>query len=350
MIIFLHQGFNNHTHSSLTDEPRLGKVVCKDYAWLVHKKKLPKATYIFTDRERMDLWELRVYGALFQHLQNAGAGYRVINNPAKMMNRRALLRALYLAGINDFNAYSVTEKITPEKFPVFLRREHDHARPLTDLLHSKQALEEALTNLRNHGEPDDGVLITEYLAEPVKDTLFRKLSAYRIGDQILFYNCVHEHSWLVKYGTKNSADDALYQEEQIMIRENSFAEVIGKAFRIADIEYGRIDFGLVNGEVQIYEINTNPTTTPPHAHPNPIRGENQLLSWQKYCTALSALDTTDSAAPFAPRFKHPGSIHHQKIRALLQILRRRSRPLSKKPRQLLRVLFCRDATDPIVRE
>ena len=81
----------------------------------------------------MDLWELRVYGALFQHLQKAGVGYRAINDPARMLNRRSLLRALNTERINDFNAYSVTEKLKPTRFPVFLRREHDHGQPLTDV-------------------------------------------------------------------------------------------------------------------------------------------------------------------------------------------------------------------------
>ncbi|MCK5663018.1 MAG: hypothetical protein KAI17_06000 [Thiotrichaceae bacterium] len=280
MIIFLHQGAHSYTHNSLIGKPGLGKIQCRNYNWLLNIKKPPRATYIFTDRERMDLWELRVYGALFQHLQQAGAGYRVINDPARMLNRRSLLRTLYCKGINDFNAYSLTEKLTPKKFPVFLRREHDHAQPLTDLLYNIQELDEALARLHRDGEPDDGVLITEYCAEAVTETLFRKLSAYRVGEQTRFYNCVHEHSWLVKYGTLNSGDDALYTDEQSMIYENAYQDVISKVFSIANIDYGRVDFGLVNGKVQIYEINTNPTTKSPQPHPNPIRDKSQTLSWE----------------------------------------------------------------------
>ena len=328
MIIFLHQGNHAYTHKSLIGEPGLGEIQCRNYTWLLSKKKLPKATYIFTDRERMDLWELRVYGALFQHLQKAGVGYRAINDPARMLNRRSLLRALNTERINDFNAYSVTEKLKPTRFPVFLRREHDHGQPLTDLLYTEQELEQALANMRHNGEPDDGVLIIEYCAEPVTETLFRKLSAYQIGDQTLFYNCVHENNWLVKSGTINSASETLYQEEQTMICNNAFADVISKAFGIANIDYGRVDFGLVNGKVQIYEINTNPSTKPPGSHPNAIREKNQFLGWEKYCNALSALDTTDLSGSFAPRFKHPGMIHDKKLREFVRVLLCRRDPFS----------------------
>ena len=308
MIIILHQGLHSYTHKSVIEDQNLCEVECRNYDWLINTNPLPKATYIFTDRERMDLWELRVFSALFTHLENSGSGYRVLNNPLHMLNRRSLLRSLYVEGVNDFNAYPLTERRMPENFPVFIRREHDHSHPLTDLLNNQEELDVALNKLKNDGEPEDGVLIIEYSAEPIEGTLFRKLAAYRVGDEIIFFNTVHEHSWLVKYGTKNSASDAMYQEEQDMILSNRYADIIRKVFDIARIEYGRVDFGLVNGKVQIYEINTNPTTASPKPHPNMIREENQRLAWDRYCKALTDLDTSNESAVFAKGFKHYGVI------------------------------------------
>jgi len=339
MIIFLHKDRHSYTHTSLIGEEGFGEIQCKNYSWILSKNKIPKATYIFTDRERMDLWELRVYSALFQHLKNSGKGYKVINDPFKMMNRRSLLRALYTKKINDFNAYSLTEKKSPKRFPVFLRREHDHAKPFTGLLNNELELEEALAKLRQEREPDDGVLITEFCAEPVEGTLFRKLSAYQIGSETLFYNCVHEHGWLVKYGTKNSASNALYEEEQEMILSNAFEKEISKAFEVANIEYGRVDFGLVNGKAQIYEINTNPMTSQPKDHPNPNREKNQVLAWEKYRKALSAIDTTDPSGPFAPKFTHPD----------LYIPKKPLKLLFKNPLRFIKLSCCKDASKPVIR-
>lgn len=309
MIIFVSQGKHTYTHQSLAGHPDLNKLKCCNYSWLLRQARLPKGTYILTDRERMDLWELRVFGALHKHLSDAGDGYRVINNPAQALNRRALLRTLYMEGINDFNAYALTEKRLPEQYPVFLRREYDHRRPLSELLHNETELQAALAELREQGEPEDGILIIEYAAEPVEGNLFRKLSAYKVGDQVFFYNTVHEESWLVKYGTLNSATDALYQEELDMITHNAFASDILKVFNLAHIEYGRVDFGLVNGKAQFYEINTNPhIKRPMKEHPNPYRVKSQRLAWGKYCMAINKLDTTDPKAPYAKKFTSPGLI------------------------------------------
>ena len=304
MIIFLTHPMHGYTHIQLKDRKDLPVIECRSYRWLLNRKTLPRATYIFTDRERMDAWEVRVFGAFARHLAAAGPGYRVVGDPGRMMSRRTLLRALHARGINDFNAYALAECRNPERFPVFLRREHDHAAPISGLLYSQEELEAAIKEMDERGEPEEGVIIIEFCAEPVHGDLYRKLAAYRVGKEVLFFNTVHERSWLVKYGTRNSATDTLYQEEQEMITSNAFSEQLRRAFDIGRIEYGRADFGLVDGRVQIYEINSNPQTVPPAGHPNPIRSRNIQLGWDRYCAALTALDTTDSRAPFAPPFEH----------------------------------------------
>lgn len=305
MIIFVNHGRHSYTHQDLVGQPGLGQVGVCNYRWLLGQPRLPKASYIFTDRERMDPWELRVYGALFRHINMAGDAYRAINDPARMHNRRGLLRVLHSAGLNDFNAYAVTERQLPARWPVFVRREFDHGQPLTGLLNDLGQLTAALARLNQAGEPEEGLIVVEYCAEPVSENLFRKLSAYRIGDKTIFYNTVHETNWLVKYGTLNCASNALYEDEQRMVQDNAFSAELTRAFDMGGIQYGRADFGLVNGRVQVYEINTNPSTKLPQDHPNAIRCHTQQLAWEKYCTALSALDSTDANGPFAPTFEHP---------------------------------------------
>ena len=50
----------------------------------------------------------------------------------------------------------------------------------------------------------------------------------------------------------------LYDEEYEFVSTNPFAEALRPVFEIAGVDYGRVDFGLVGGRPQIYEINTNP--------------------------------------------------------------------------------------------
>lgn len=272
-------------------------LVIRDYGWLMQVQRFPHGTYIFADRERLDVWQLRAFSNIYKHLSESGPGYRVLNNPARAMCRSTLLRSLFRAGINDFNAYLLTERMMPARYPVFIRRAFDHNNPLTALLHDEKQYQAALDRLYECNEPEEGLLVVEYCAEPVADGLFRKLSAYRVGDQVMFYNTVHQNDWLVKQGTMNAATDELYQDEQEKILHNAYADEVMTIFETGHIDYGRLDFGIVGGRIQAYEINTNPDTSPPSAHPNPIRVKSQQFAFARYCDAMAALDTTDEGAP-----------------------------------------------------
>lgn len=312
-----------HTHQDVRAALGASQVTLRSYDWLLNTIRLPRGTYIFTDRDRLAPWELRVFADLCRHINQAGPGYRAINDPARMANRFTMLRSLYKAGLNDFNAYLPTELLEPQRWPVFIRREFNHGYPLSELLEDQAALDQAIEKLIAEGEPLDGLLITEYCAEPLEPDLYRKLSAYRIGDEVLFYNCVHDRNWLVKYGTKNCATDAMYQDEQNMILNNAFEAEIRQAFDLAGIDYGRVDFGLVDGRVQVYEINTNPdTNAPSSSHPNPTRSKNMQLGWDKYLQALQQVDNTDPQGPMAAPFGYAQEIAHHHLKRTAKRLKK----------------------------
>ena len=292
MILFLSKPFHTYTHRRLPRRKDLPKVCCKSYDWLLRKRTLPQGTYIFTDRERMDYWDLITFQCYYNHINQLGEGYRAINNPGTMLNRRALLRKLHSRGINPINVYAVTERVLPQQYPVFIRNENSHHKPLTPLLQTREELENALLELADQGVPEEGLLITEYCAQALEGDLFRKLSSYKVGNQIFFFINVHEEGWLVKSGTNNIATQAMYEEEQSMIIQNAYHEEMATIFELAGIDYGRADFGIVDNRVVIYEINTNPNTRPPSKiHPNATRQENINLSWEKYCAALHQIDS-----------------------------------------------------------
>ena len=113
----------------------------------------------------------------------------------------------------------------------------------------------------------------------------------------------------MKYGTINSATNGLYEDEYEMTKNNAYEKELRRVFDIANVEYGRVDFGLVDGKVQIYEINTNPNIRPPGKHPNPVRTKSLTLAWEKYTDALHAIDLPESTAPEAGKFSHPDIIH-----------------------------------------
>ena len=81
--------------------------------------------------------------------------------------------------------------------------------------------------------------------------------------------------------------------ERHQIEGNSADTIAGhlkKVFDLANIEYGRADFGIYQGRVQIYEINTNPNLAPACEHPSATRVANMNAAWEKYLAALRTLD------------------------------------------------------------
>jgi hypothetical protein len=173
--------------------------------------------------------------------------------------------------------------------------EGDHHAPVSGLLEDPASLNRALQDAIEGGAPRSALLIIEYAAEPVRPGLYRKLSVFRVGDRVLGYTCVHDGNWLVKYGTSGIAPADLYDEEYSLIAENPFGAAAKTAFDLAGIEYGRVDFGLVGGKPQFYEINSNPYVSLEAKAPNNERRSASLkLFRSNYIEAVKAID-------FAPR-------------------------------------------------
>jgi hypothetical protein len=82
----------------------------------------------------------------------------------------------------------------------------------------------------------------------------------------------------------------LYEEENAILREDPYRDTLRQVFELAEIEYGRADFGIVEGKPQIYEINTNPTIRPAGSHPFSIREDSLRLAWANYLEGLAAVD------------------------------------------------------------
>lgn len=251
----------------------------------------PNAAYIFTDLDRLPSWRLHEAALHFRRLKERGI--KVLNDPARFLGRFGLLRALNDAGINDFNVYRADDFKKPAKWPVFLRLEGNHAAPVSGLIEDEGQLEEALRRAIDEGAPRSALLIIEYHAEPVQPGIYRKLSVFRVGDRMLGYTCAHDNNWLVKYGNPNVTTAELYDEEYRFVAEDRYAEALRPAFDLAGIEYGRVDFGLVNGKPQIYEINSNPhVELNPKPSVSPRRNQSTAMFRPKYIDAMNAIDET----------------------------------------------------------
>jgi len=290
MIIFI--GFNRQRNNLLgyRKHPESPAHKFKTYNWLFRTAKLPAATYIFTMIDRLHVREKRLAGIIYRHINAAGEGFRALNDPAKAKNRFGLLRSLHDAGINNFDGYLASDSPKPEQFPVFVRNLSVSLPPLTDLIKNQTELESELARLQEWGEPLEDLVVIEYCAQPYKGDYFLKLSTYRIDDQFCLDLFIYNKGWYVKWAGPDIAPPNSSLAEWNMLQDNAFVADARRVFEIADIEYGRVDFSLVDGRPQFYEINFNPQfTIDEYETKDPQRLKNAIFAANRRIDAMKTL-------------------------------------------------------------
>lgn len=304
MIYFVSTFSHRYTHATIESDLACFRRI--SYPELFTRRWLDRGAYIFTDFDRLSPWQLELAAGVYRQLQEAGC--RVLNDPAAAAQRLSLLHRLFSAGVNSFKAWDGEHAQEVDRFPVFLRTQAAHRGVLSDLLHTPEALAQALAKALEQGYPRKDLAIVQYCAEPIVGDLFRKLSVYRIGDRTVAACNVHERSWAAKYGELGVASAELYEDEYRIVSENPYGASLLAAFKIAEIEYGRADFGLVGGKAQVYEINSNPSISRGGAHPFPIREKSGSIAYKSLLDAFLALDISLTGRVRIQRPKLMGSL------------------------------------------
>lgn len=215
-------------------------------------------TFIFTDFERLAPPALQAVVSLHRRLASLDCGLVLLNDPAIVPGRFALLKRLKAAGLNGFDVHRLEDRRAIRRFPVFVRWESRHDPPLTGLIESAAALETAIGGLPERVRNDPDLMIVEYGAAPSADGRFRKYSAFKVGDAIYPQHCFTGQGWYIKF-SEAILGEAERAENRAYIDENPHAAQLERIFDLAGIDYGRIDYGIVDGRVQTFEINNNPT-------------------------------------------------------------------------------------------
>jgi len=309
MIIAFTTRAHCRTHTALKRQRRFGfKVI--PYERLFRLRRLPRATYLFTDMDRLHFWSLELAARI--HRQLAAAGARVLNDPARVRTRYALLEALHREGVNRFGVWRACDEPPQAAYPLFLRTDSAHRNVLTGLLHNAADLADARTRAVADGIPERELMAVQYCARPVREGLYRKLAVHRIGEAMVSAPCVHQNEWWAKYGEQNVATEALYREEREIVTSDPYGARLRRAFDIGAIEYGRADFGLVDDIPQVYEINTNPAVRPPKGrHPNADRRESHRRFMDNFTAALAEIDGPAAGRPI--RLHDPRTLRRRAI-------------------------------------
>ncbi len=205
-------------------------------------------TFIFSDIERLSPKATARASCAWDRLQTAGC--RLLNHPTQSMRRYELQQALD----NDFRVFRPSDAIQDLRFPVFLRDENEHTGSLTPLLYTPVELDRARAHY-----PE--ALLVEFLDTSDGEGIYRKYSATRIGDAIIPRHLLSSRNWLLK--EPDLVDQHLLDEEADFIRINPHECELRRIFDLAHIEYGRIDYSLKDGRLQVWEINTNPHMATP---------------------------------------------------------------------------------------
>jgi hypothetical protein len=256
MIVYLATRGHRFTMRAYLDSwgrPLADRVVPLTYEDVLAARSLRAATYVFADLERLAPAEAAAAGALQKELR--ARGMRTLNDPLRSLRRYDLLRALRARGSNQFAAYRVDDAHAA-RFPVFVRCENDHGGSRTGLLHDRSALAAAIDALVRDGVARDQLLVTEFCDTVDAAGTYRKFSAFVVGDRVVPRHVFFSRRWMLK--VPDLVTDALVAEETAYVETNPHERELRAIFDVAALDWGRIDYGVRDGALQVWEINTNP--------------------------------------------------------------------------------------------
>jgi hypothetical protein len=278
--------------------PLRDRIRILEYERLPRLRAAEPGLYVFSDLERLTQEERAAAAGLHARLAAAGPGFRLLNDPSRSLGRRDLLRVLHERGVNAFRAFRPAEAHAAA-FPVFVRTAAAHDGSLTGLLRDPRAVEAALRRVRRPGD----LLVVEFVDTADAAGTYRKYAAMRIGDALLARHLLFGEHWVVKKPGRLDAERL--REEEAFLASFPHRDQVLAAFGIAGIDYGRMDYAVRDGRIQVFEINTNPVLVPPPRRIAPGRRARQLGFAAAAGEALAALDRLPAAPAVPLRLRWP---------------------------------------------
>jgi hypothetical protein len=293
MIFYLVTRQHSYTVAAFANdwEPSIGLrmrvLYYEDLPSLIALAEHPRGIYVFSDLERLAPYQVELAATLWTTLSRSGC--RLLNHPIHSFRRLQLLQTLYERGENAFQAYRLSETTYPARYPVFLRfeRSHEISSPLLD---TPEQLALAINDNLNQGHSLHELLMVEYLDTPDSQGVYRKYGATFIGGQVVPHDVLFNTSWMVRPSDDIVREEQVQEERQFLI-SNPHQGWLRRIFRMANIEYGRMDYSFLNGRPQAWEINTNPLIVSNRHRPSSMRLENRKLCARLHREAFEAIDS-----------------------------------------------------------
>ncbi len=299
--VFAHAN-NTHTLGNLFSVAPLRKILRPVlYQDAFRTLTVPVGPAIFMDMDLLDARQREVAASMAGAIRAASPGAPILNHPAIACERYELLSRTHRLGLSPVQATRLESGDMPQRYPVFIRSECGANGPETGLLHNEADYTQAVEDLRRHGKPAKGRIAVSYHAQPGADGYFRKFGAFRIGDSIIPQHIQFNRDWVVKANAPDRTETHI-AEEQAYCELNPHPALVMPVFEAGHIEFGRIDYGFVDGQFCLYEINTNPTF-PRFAGGDQKRNARRLIIRNAVVEALQRIDDGKSSrrsVPFMP--------------------------------------------------
>ena len=223
--------------------------------------------YVFSDIERLSRTETETALALLRHLEEHPDTALILNHPARSLRRFELLQTLHERGLNSFGVYRAEDGQRPRRWPVFVRDENEHGGHFSELLHSPEALDRELRHLGRKSLADK--VVAEFCDASDAAGIVRKYGAFRVGERIVARQIHFSRQWVVR--VPDLREPATAREELEYVESNPHRDQLHEIFTAARIDYGRVDYSVADGKIQVWEINTNPMILIPRDRKDPLR-------------------------------------------------------------------------------
>lgn len=265
-------------------------------------KGLPVGTYIFTDLDRLSPNQMTIAKMVYDHLSKERPDLELLNSPHDVVGRFDLLRTLYDQGRNQFNVYRHYELNQDIRFPVFVRLERDHLGARSVLINTREELDQAILDALMSGVSSDNLMIVEFQDCRQSDGDIRKYSVFRWGKFYAARSVIINTEWMQKQqpqkGRPYPAEKVA--EEDRYLRTNPHLNQVRAAFETANIDFGRIDYGIIDGQIQVWEINTNPRLFTARQDQIPERMAFDDLNSKRFDEGWSQIDCAHPPHPPIP--------------------------------------------------
>jgi hypothetical protein len=276
--------------------PLRGRARILSYDSIADPAALADGAYIFGDVDRLTGPALdharRVWDALETR---GGPRVRLLNKPGVALKRRELLKALHAHGLNQFNVHDLDAPRDGLRYPVFIRHSREHHGSYTEILQDRAQLEAAERDLIVAGHDPRDLLIVEYL-DTSEDGLFRKYSAMRVGNEVLPHHAFLDRKWVVK-GSFELPDARPFGDDRAFLVDHDHVEALREVFDLAHMEFGRIDYAIKDGRIQVWEINTVPHMLISKRYYDAERMQEKEIFADKLNSVFAALDPVRGVSP-----------------------------------------------------